>query len=92
MAISDPRHSVSTLCVVDHLWPLIYIYIYIYKMPMPTLNVCLQIYMNKKTQHLLKLRLQIFPFFSETLSVYEKAFEKKINICNFNKLCFLIYS
>ena len=61
-------------------------------MPMPTLNVCLQIYMNKKTQHLLKLRLQIFPFFSETLSVYEKAFEKKINICNFNKLCFLIYS
>ena len=61
-------------------------------MPMPTLNMYVQIYMNKKTQHLLKLKLQIFLFFSEAFSVYEKAFEKKINICNFNKLCFLIFS
>ena len=41
-------------------------------MPMPTtLNVYVQIYMNKKTQHLLKS--QIFFFFSEALPVYEKA-------------------
>ena len=34
---------------------------------MQTLNVCVQLYMNKKTtQNLLKL--QIFPFFSETLA------------------------
>ena len=58
-------------------------------MPMPTLNVCIQIYMNKKTQHLLKL--QIFLFFSEALSVYEKASEKKKNICNWNKLFFYSY-
>ena len=25
-------------------------------MPMPNLNVCVQVYMNKKTQHLLKLQ------------------------------------
>ena len=56
-------------------------------MPMPTLNGCVQIYMNKKTKDLLKL--QIFLFFSEALSVYEKASEKKRNICNFNKLFFL---
>ena len=37
---------------------------------MPTLNVWLQIYMNKKTQNLLKL--QIFLFFSEALSMYNK--------------------
>ena len=38
---------------------------------MPTLNVCVQIYMNKKnTQNLLKL--QIFLFFSEALSMYNK--------------------
>ena len=37
---------------------------------MPTLNVCAQIYMNKKTQNLLKL--QIFLFFSEALSMYNK--------------------
>ena len=55
-------------------------------MLMPTLNGCVQIYMNKKTKDLLKL--QIFLFFSEALSVYEKASEKKRNICNFNKLCF----
>ena len=58
-------------------------------MPMPTLNVCVQIYMNKKTQHLLKL--QIFLFFSEALSVFEKASEKMKNICNFNKLFFLLF-
>ena len=46
-------------------------------MPMPTLNVCVQIYMNKKTQHLLKLKLQIFLFFSEALSVYEKVLKRK---------------
>ena len=49
---------------------------------MPTLNVRLQIYMNKKnTQNLLKL--QIFLFFSE----------KKRNICNFNNffVCFFIH-
>ena len=53
-------------------------------MTMPALNVCVQIYMNKKTQHLLKSK--IFLFFSEALSVYLKASEKKRNICNFNKL------
>ena len=37
---------------------------------MPTLNVCVQIYINKKTQNLLKL--QIFLFFSEALSMYNK--------------------
>ena len=38
---------------------------------MTSLNVCLQIYMNKKnTQNLLKL--QIFLFFSETLSMYQE--------------------
>ena len=38
---------------------------------MPTLNVQLQIYMNKKnTQNLLKL--QIFLFFSEALSICNK--------------------
>ena len=42
----------------------IYIHIYIYTKEMPTLNVCVQIYINKKsTQNL--LRLQIFLFFSE---------------------------
>ena len=56
-------------------------------MPMPTLNMCVQAYMNKKTQHLLQLK-KIFLFFSEALSVYEKASEKKRNICDFNKLCF----
>ena len=35
---------------------------------MPTLNVCAEIYMNKKTQNLFKL--QIFLFFSEVLSMY----------------------
>ena len=36
---------------------------------MPTLNVCVQIYMNKKnTKNVLKL--QIFIFFSEALSMY----------------------
>ena len=35
---------------------------------MPTLNVRVQIYMNKKTQNLLKL--QIFLLFSEALSMY----------------------
>ena len=51
---------------------------------MPTLNVCIQIYMNKKnTQNL--LNLQIFLFFSEDS-------EKKRNICNFNKFCVLFYS
>ena len=29
-------------------------------MPMPTLNVCVQVYMNKKTQHLLKLQLYTY--------------------------------
>ena len=56
-------------------------------MPMPTLNMCVQVYMNKKTQHLLQLK-KIFLFFSEAFSVYEKASEKKSNICDFNKLCF----
>ena len=38
---------------------------------MPTLNVCVQIYTNKKnTQNLLKL--QTFLFFSEALSMYNK--------------------
>ena len=38
---------------------------------MPTLNVCLEIYMNKiNTQNLFKL--QIFLFFSEPLSMYNK--------------------
>ena len=38
---------------------------------MTSLNVCLQIYMNKKnTQNLLKL--QIFLFFSEALSMCNK--------------------
>ena len=38
---------------------------------MPTLNVCVEIYMNKKnTQNLFKL--QIFLFFSEALSMYNK--------------------
>ena len=50
---------------------------------MPTLNVCVQIYMNKKkTQNLLKL--QIFLFFSE-------ASEKKRNICSFNKFCVFFF-
>ena len=49
---------------------------------MPTLNVCIEIYMNKKTQNLFKL--QIFLFFSEALPMYEK----KRNICNLNKFCF----
>ena len=29
-------------------------------MPMPNLNVCVQVYMNKKTQHLLKLQIYIY--------------------------------
>ena len=37
---------------------------------MPTLNVWLQIDMNQKTQNLLKL--QIFLFFSEALSLFNK--------------------
>ena len=38
---------------------------------MPTLNACFEIYMNKKsTQNLFKL--QIFLFFSEALSMYNK--------------------
>ena len=41
---------------------------------MPTLNVRVQIYMNKKTQNLLKL--QIFLFFSEALSMYNKITNK----------------
>ena len=48
--------------------------------------------MNKNnTQNLLKL--QIFRFFSEALSMYiDKASEKKRNICNFNKFCvFLLF-
>ena len=40
----------------------IYMYIYIYIKEMPTLNVCVQIYMNKKTQKLLKLRIFLFFF------------------------------
>ena len=38
---------------------------------MPTLNVCVQIYMNEKNTQIL-LKLQIFLFFSETLSMYKK--------------------
>ena len=38
-------------------------------MPMPTLNVCVQVYMNKKTQHLLKLQLYTYIY---------------IYICNWN--------
>ena len=42
---------------------------------MPTLNVCVQIYMNKRnTQNLLKL--QIFLFFSEAFSVFIANFEQ----------------
>ena len=45
---------------------------------MPTLNVCVQIYMNKKnTQNLLKL--QIFIFFSEALSMYNKITNENID-------------
>ena len=46
----------------------IYYYYIIYTQEMPTLNVRVQIYMNKKTQNLLKL--QIFLLFSEALSMY----------------------
>ena len=47
-----------------YIYKYIYTYIYIYTKEMPTLNVCVQIYINKKsTQNL--LRLQIFLFFSE---------------------------
>ena len=42
---------------------------------MTTLNVCVQIYMNKKTQNL--LRLQILLFFSEALSREKKRKEEK---------------
>ena len=56
---------------------------------MTAIYIYVQIYMNKKTQYLLKL--QIFLFFSEALSVYEKASEKKKNICNWNKLFFYSY-
>ena len=52
---------------------------------MSTLNVWLQIDMNKKTQNLLKL--QIFLFFSKALSRIDTASKKKRNICNFNKFC-----
>ena len=38
---------------------------------MPILNVCVQIYLKKKTQNLLKV--QIFLFFSEALSMYNKV-------------------
>ena len=38
---------------------------------MPTLNVCVQIYMNKKNRQNL-LKVQIFLFFSEALSMYDK--------------------
>ena len=38
---------------------------------MPTLNVCVQIYMNRKDpQNLFKV--QIFIFFPEALSIYDK--------------------
>ena len=37
---------------------------------MPTLNVCVEIYMNKKKKSLFKL--QIFLFFSEAVSMYNK--------------------
>ena len=57
---------------------------------MPTLNVCVEIYMNKKKQNLFKL--QIFLFFSEALYYIDKASEKKINICKLNKFCvFFLY-
>ena len=49
---------------------------------MLTLNVCVEIYMNKKNaQNLFKL--QIFLFFSEALTMYEK----NRNIYNLNKFC-----
>ena len=73
---------------------------------MPALNVCVQIYMNKKnTQNLLKI--QTFPFFSEALSkddwnqgkgreIFEGKhhYEKKGNILinNFNKFRCFFYS
>ena len=45
---------------------------------MSTLNVCVQIYMNKKnTQIFFKIKY---------------FFEKKRNICNFNKVCVFFYS
>ena len=51
---------------------------------MPTLNVCVEMYMNNKiTQNLFKL--QIFIFFSEALSMYEKY-------CNLNKFYLFFYS
>ena len=37
---------------------------------MPTLNVCAEIYMNKKKHT--KFKLQIFLFFSKALSMYNK--------------------
>ena len=40
---------------------------------MPTLNVCVQIYINKKTQNLLKL--QIFLFFSKALSMCQRLYK-----------------
>ena len=55
---------------------------------MPTLNVCVQIYMNKKnTQNLLKV--QIFLFFLEALSMYQ--YDKETNFVCFFYSCIYIY-
>ena len=40
---------------------------------MPTLNVCLQIYMNEKKKQKGLSKVQTFLFVSEALSMYEKA-------------------
>ena len=55
---------------------------------MPTLNVCVQIYMNKKnTQNLLKV--QKFLFFLEALSMYQC--DKETNFVCFFYSCIYIY-
>ena len=45
---------------------------------MPSLNVCVQIYVNKKNTTKNLLKLQIFIFFSEALSMYNEITNENI--------------
>ena len=48
-------------------------------MPMPNLNVCVQVYMNKKTQHLLKLQLKIYSY-TAILFSSDSSLMNKLNL------------
>ena len=46
---------------------------------MPTLNVCVQIYMNRKKNPQNLFKVQIFIFFPEALSIYDKIRNENTN-------------